>query len=223
MAIDTNPPPQFANAYQHNATQSPLLRLPAELRDQISHLALGGLWITVTIDRYTLRSIAQPLPSPLVIPGTKDQLNNANYKSAQSERTHLLALPLTCRQLYFETQSLLYSSNVLHFPLSNDFERFIEAHFEAPVKMIMPPLPWTEDVMHGWARLFTSVFPELKCVYLDGPAWRMHGGSSAYAVECHPEDVEKQLGSKVVVLERQADGLKKHECDITCTSRTSLH
>jgi len=227
MLVDVEPPTQLANAYQHNATKSPLLRLPAELRDEISQYALGDMWITIVCDHKVAkpRYIAQPVPSPLAIPGTKPQLNNGNYRNTQSERKHLLALPLTCRQLYRETHLLPYSRNILHFPLSNDLEPCIKSRTltqSSAVRTIMPPLMWTERIMEGYVEPFTTLFPKLKYVYLDLAAWKNHGGTHAMDVECFPEDVEKMLGCKIVVLKRQADEVP-HECSVACSSRLTLH
>lgn len=232
--MEIEPPGHLANAYQHNASNSPLLaRLPAEIRMQIFQHTLANLWITLRQDRddQKLRSISQPLPFPLAVPGTKDELNNANYSKTQSQRKRILALPLTCRQVYFETHLLPYADNVFHFPTSNEYLAFLIAADrmqKAAMRTIMPPLRWTEIILEGGAKRYTLEFPKLKCVYLDLSAWKMHGGSLALDVECAVEgakkraEIEEKLGCKFVVLEREVKKEKPHECGMQCTSRMTL-
>ncbi|KAH5409324.1 hypothetical protein HBI46_172450 [Parastagonospora nodorum] len=95
-----------------NAEQSPLLRLPAELRTKIYQYTLGGLEITLT------RSIiAQRL------------CLNSRERAANDERHPFYKLPspsatlLSCRQVNSEAKLLLFSSN--HFSIES-FEPFME-------------------------------------------------------------------------------------------------
>jgi hypothetical protein len=72
-----SPPRHHVEIDNHNAMHSPLLRIPAELRNHIYHYALGGLWINLHprhdlgIYEYVGQSvqyIAQPRPEPLSLP-----------------------------------------------------------------------------------------------------------------------------------------------------------
>jgi hypothetical protein len=87
-----------------NKQDSPLLCLPAELRNRIYELALGGLRLQV----FNIRN------------GTKDY--HSHYIAARDEEPHsrckelhrLTALTLVCRQLYTETNILPFRLNAVH-------------------------------------------------------------------------------------------------------------
>jgi hypothetical protein len=72
---------------------SPLLRLPAEIRNQIWRLVVGG---KVIREQVTKRGRAQMLPRPC-------------------ERTNTFALLRVCRQIYAETALLPFSANTFLF------------------------------------------------------------------------------------------------------------
>lgn len=75
----------------HNQKQSPLLRLPAELRNWIYEYALGSLTIRKCLFRpHKFRA----------------------FDTSRQERTNLTALASTCRQLYGETRLLPFELNV---------------------------------------------------------------------------------------------------------------
>jgi hypothetical protein len=71
---------------QQNQQQSPLLKLPGELRNRVYEYALGGTIWTVGCTTAT-----------------------GSYGVNYEDRTHQKSLPLTCRQLYLETILLVYS------------------------------------------------------------------------------------------------------------------
>jgi hypothetical protein len=81
---------------QRNATQSPLLRLPAELRNKIFKLAVGGH----TIHLYHTSTLFHTSVTDLKI----------LYRDR-----HCFALLSVCRQIYLETALLPFSANTLSF------------------------------------------------------------------------------------------------------------
>jgi hypothetical protein len=78
----------------HTTQQSPLLRLPAELRNQIFTLVLHHPQIDLFV-------------SPTTAKGT-----TTTMRASQPTRTNCIGLLRTCRQTHAETSSLLYELNV---------------------------------------------------------------------------------------------------------------
>lgn len=80
--------------------ESPLLRLPAELRNEIYHHVLGGL---------SIRTDHSPSPRKFRI-----DIRDVDSRSSAAWQTpgYLLALTETCRKVYDETSLFPYSLNV---------------------------------------------------------------------------------------------------------------
>ncbi|KAF3001976.1 hypothetical protein E8E13_007635 [Curvularia kusanoi] len=87
---------------QRNREQSPLLRLPGELRNRIYEFAIGGHVVDV-LHRYFIQD---RFISTLPVRGPKD---------ASEKFLRLLNLAHTCRQLYEETRLLPYALNIFCF------------------------------------------------------------------------------------------------------------
>lgn len=97
---------------QRNDVVSPLLGLPAELRNRIYELVLGGKSIYLTSNRRVcIGEIA-----PCVIPP------GPGYKSIDREHGALQLLQV-CRQIYTEAQALVFSLNTFRYSnASRDLE-----------------------------------------------------------------------------------------------------
>ncbi|KAF2118572.1 hypothetical protein BDV96DRAFT_679105 [Lophiotrema nucula] len=82
------------DAVRHNATASPLLRLPAELRNKILEYALGGQDVYMELEG----------------------VNRRGKERAFTRQRNIISLVYTSRQIYSETAFLPYSSNRFSFP-----------------------------------------------------------------------------------------------------------
>jgi len=92
--------------------ESPLLRLPAELRNEIYHYVLGGL---------SIRAKRSASPREFGI-----DIRDVDSRSSAAWQTpgHLLALTETCRQVYDETSLFPYSLNVFEYEHPLDIRRW---------------------------------------------------------------------------------------------------
>ncbi|PSN62963.1 hypothetical protein BS50DRAFT_591190 [Corynespora cassiicola Philippines] len=87
--VDTNGPAEYMEIAKKNAIQSPLLRLPVEIRKSISEYTLSGHVITIQSQSGYLHEIhLQPISKRLAFGLTK-----------------------VCRQIYAETASIPYALN----------------------------------------------------------------------------------------------------------------
>jgi hypothetical protein len=89
-----------------NQKNSPLLRFPAELRNEIYYYALGGVEMTLRSGATSNTSFAVPLKFKL------ETLIGLNVADPITQRVEYgLALTQTCRQLYAETKLLPFQLN----------------------------------------------------------------------------------------------------------------
>ncbi|KAF2662860.1 hypothetical protein K491DRAFT_5062 [Lophiostoma macrostomum CBS 122681] len=88
-------PASIASISQHNATASPLLRLPGEIRDKI----YSSILTSVEFEVYTFNSIPYRISAG---PGVTSK--------------RAIGLPSVCRQLYADTSLLLFSKPTFTFP-----------------------------------------------------------------------------------------------------------
>lgn len=90
-----------------NQQQSPLLRLPPELRNKIYALAVGGQELVVLSDSVVYRSTRLE-----IVPKTYDDPKSRGPYHVGA--LHLTALLRVCRQLYEESASLHFALNTWH-------------------------------------------------------------------------------------------------------------
>ncbi|KAI4659039.1 uncharacterized protein J4E78_005462 [Alternaria triticimaculans] len=92
-------------------TESPLLRLPGELRNRIYELAVGGNIIVVT------KSYTRPGKTSVCL--TSANTSGPDAKSAQASIrapvSGIFTIGLVCRQLHRETALSQYAKNLFHF------------------------------------------------------------------------------------------------------------
>lgn len=97
---------------QKNATDSPLLRLPAEIRNTIFRYAVGGNKIRIERAVVYRTSKKWRENSNSLWHGRADHLHDRRFK-AQGTAFHL---PEVCRQIYAETATLGYATNIFILP-----------------------------------------------------------------------------------------------------------
>jgi hypothetical protein len=98
---------------EENARQSPLLCLPAEIRNKIFNYALRGHRIRPVVER------------SVILQGHPDTWARLRRNPIK----HRFALPKVCRQIYNETAILPYTLSTFSLIYITDFERWL---FESP-------------------------------------------------------------------------------------------
>ncbi|KAF2635243.1 hypothetical protein P280DRAFT_473967 [Massarina eburnea CBS 473.64] len=110
---------------KRNATESPLLRLPAELRNRIYEYAIGGGIIVVD------DIIAFPRDGWLEYTVTyRDASDVGNFSRFDGSDkplrvSRIFALDRTCRQTWSESHKLLFSHNKFHFMVNETMKDFV--------------------------------------------------------------------------------------------------
>ena len=108
-----------------NSTESPLLRLPGELRNRILGYVVGG-HIVVLFDSPRSRPAGAPSGLPLQFRFTACSQTNFHDSYGMKRVSQSLTVTLVCRQLYFESAPLLFEINSFNFRSVQAFELFAE-------------------------------------------------------------------------------------------------
>ncbi|KAF2121366.1 hypothetical protein BDV96DRAFT_682612 [Lophiotrema nucula] len=114
--------------WDYNISQSPLLRLPRELRDQIYDLVFVGEHVHVTYDQNKRRLSSVSLPhslNPFRV-GSYDELEKSDFPRSTT-------LSPVCRQLHLETELLPYQSNVWSFATYTALNQFLADRQRLPL------------------------------------------------------------------------------------------
>jgi hypothetical protein len=136
---------------QRNSTQSPLLRLPAELRNAIWSLALGGLGINLDVHRVQRENCCY---TALVI-----KFGSISKKESRFE------LPRVCKQIYAEATPYINKHNLFIFRTLDAMHRWVvhQPHLEK-ITSIQILLGHKRIYNHNFRHGFRRVFPGLKLV-----------------------------------------------------------
>ncbi|KAH8723969.1 hypothetical protein GQ44DRAFT_709430 [Phaeosphaeriaceae sp. PMI808] len=169
--------PREAQLWSLNQTNSPFLRLPREIRDQIYEYALGGQ--TIRIGYVTYRSIARPNRVKQMVPvfryrctvfsGLVNPFMDHLPARIKTSRGFTL-LSNICRQLYIETAPLPFQLNYIAFTSHNIMVNFfMEQHISdeqlnAITVLILPnevPGPNVLNLLPNLQKVFLAVDQEL--------------------------------------------------------------
>ncbi|KAF2639451.1 hypothetical protein P280DRAFT_550206 [Massarina eburnea CBS 473.64] len=104
LSLDKTPD-HLVQIVQKNSSDSPLLRLPAELRTKIFDYVTSGSSVTLTMIN-CVGSNVEPWD-------TKPCLRST-VPSTYTPFEHDFALARTCRQIYHETSTMLFSNTAFH-------------------------------------------------------------------------------------------------------------
>ncbi|KAF2118409.1 hypothetical protein BDV96DRAFT_569855 [Lophiotrema nucula] len=145
-----------------NSIQSPLLRLPAELKDEIFSYVFGGQTIYV---EHTRSAISQRLAFVLQPP---------DFTVLRSWSYFLEPL-LLCRHVYEEAKLHFYRHNIFVFRHEEALNVFLRERTQAQINAVSslkPPALVYERIRDGMtfrneAKTFKARFPNLKTVYLE--------------------------------------------------------
>lgn len=108
---------KYIDSTVSNSRDSPLLRLPPELRNRIYELTLGGLRISV--DEMYLR-FHKRMPRK-----TSIQSDSSTSVLPRAYSHAICLFPSTCRQIYSETATLLFELNRFYVSTSAELGAFV--------------------------------------------------------------------------------------------------
>ncbi|KZM25614.1 uncharacterized protein EKO05_0001866 [Ascochyta rabiei] len=145
---------------ERNSIESPLLRLPGEIRDKIWRYALGEHEISiqnlsreeVVSDGYEIRTLHS---EALVSPGFV---------------RHTFQLPKVCRQVYVESSHHVYLLNTFTFLSMGAFDRWIKNRCFGQRRLIASldiPRVYTRLYRSGFRRSFRQKFPNIRRIGID--------------------------------------------------------
>ncbi|KAF1949088.1 hypothetical protein CC80DRAFT_581879, partial [Byssothecium circinans] len=123
---------------QENAINSPLLRLPGEIRNKIFHYALCDYKLEI----HNKQSLNSP-PS-------------YNYIQPRFQ------LPRVCRQIHAETAPIVYSRNTFGFDTLQAMDRWIRNRTSAQLELVTSinvPFEYMRLYNHKFRKTFKEVFP----------------------------------------------------------------
>jgi hypothetical protein len=159
-----------------NSASSPLLRLPAELRNQIWADAYGNNTIHVynrNITFYGVRS------GPLVLLYCVRGKNQRGACECIEDDAAVRAfLPLVSKQFWFEASGVFLSSNIFHFQEAQPFRALALEHAKfagraTDIRITFPDL-WDSTIRHWDSALTSSILGRFKGIH--GIALEFHLG-----------------------------------------------
>ncbi|KAF2847629.1 hypothetical protein T440DRAFT_456084 [Plenodomus tracheiphilus IPT5] len=189
-SLNLKAPAHLMRIFKVNRQQSPLLKLPAEIRNRIFAYASGGSDIYITASCYKITKVPQTLPDGQIshiMEQTYELLttiviSGEEYRSAQEgDVIPNFHLARVCRQLYQETCLLPYQLN--HFRFINQWDAlfkptgkysgyyynvtdlWLQLRSRAQIKVLASFAPCTEYYSAYRCRkrpIFSSRFPDLK-------------------------------------------------------------
>ncbi|KAF3040077.1 hypothetical protein E8E12_005267 [Didymella heteroderae] len=146
-----------------NRQDSPLLRLPAEIRNRVYTMALQAECVLVRSRYLTAFDMTVELRSCCSnIPPTNSQ--------TWSDCNSIALLPIMCRQMYEETHGLLYALNTFAFTDEQSMRIWVSCRAQCQRKLICSPkLPNTVTGYYGssYGINFAAVCPQLRTICID--------------------------------------------------------
>ncbi|KAL1603993.1 hypothetical protein SLS60_005585 [Paraconiothyrium brasiliense] len=140
---------------QRNSTQSPLLRLPPEIRNKIWEYAIGGFNIKV----FRTRSCEHLKELSYYADDLSEKLSRPTFH-----------LHKVCRQAYVETAPLIYTLNTFGFYKVSAMDRWIKLRPIGQLQLITSievPFSYFSLYIQGLRTKFRKRFPNLKRIGLD--------------------------------------------------------
>ncbi|CAA9956800.1 hypothetical protein PTMSG1_00408 [Pyrenophora teres f. maculata] len=166
-----------------NMTESPFLRLPAELRNMIYEFAVAGHIILIETELMTTKRLRNGLFTARA--HKPDEKINGRWASDGKRVYPLFAFDLVCRQIRAETSLLQYRTNYFHFDTHEDLEFFstqlTSTQLHAITDISIDYSKHSERLYSGLCRgvrvpSMLHMFPRLRRLYI-APRTLRHGYS----------------------------------------------
>ncbi|ORY05074.1 hypothetical protein BCR34DRAFT_572310 [Clohesyomyces aquaticus] len=171
-------PPKWVDIAKRNAVESPLLRIPPEVRSKIYEYVLGGLDVHVEttwrrkIDRHGSGSRSR-FDADLYFSDPSYRTTSSGFPATRSQDiahpglpwSRLSDVPRICRQIYAETATLVYSLSTFCVPFGREIlnwhEVLLPAQREA-IKSITLGFWAYWYLQSGQQRVLKRLFPGLQ-------------------------------------------------------------
>lgn len=157
-----------------NATQSPLLSLPGELRNKIWEFAMGGNVVNVLMDPDEPRVVSNTFKKVVIVFRGNAIERPEDIWDDDVKLVSSFHLPEVCRQTYYETVSLGYALNTFTFDESFCIDVFgsmttwakslIPAHRNAVIAIELDQSAFASYISYPELKL-KEIFPGLKKIY----------------------------------------------------------
>ena len=207
-------PPLIRRSTQRNQKASPLLRLPAELRNNIYSLVLGGRCITVWggyVVPQDIRSLAtcyayisalQPVDTNSSFqedPRAHSDWYHENRAQSNGKPSHTFALLKTCRQINTDAYLLPLSLNVFVFPETRALNLWIKT-MGAQVGAIKTVRMYTDSLEGNLGGTAASAIRRLRDFHglMRVEIWMEHHETAETQVDLEGQ-VKEVVGDMVVV------------------------
>ncbi|KAF2118245.1 hypothetical protein BDV96DRAFT_643499 [Lophiotrema nucula] len=149
---------------QQDSTKSPLLQLPAEIRNDIFKLVLGGKRVNIlqSADR-----AGCDVSFSTLVPGHWPAIRGITFRGAHGGET--LSIRYVCRQVYTETHLLLLSLNMIWFDNYLQGTQYVLRHTSLHAEQLCAIttlyIPHLEDLLKASPPLTTPMM-NVKRVYV---------------------------------------------------------
>ncbi|KAJ4341963.1 beta transducin [Ascochyta clinopodiicola] len=145
---------------KRNAFESPLLRLPAEIRNQIWSLAMGGQLVVLPDDQY--------------VKGCAMKLGPGSYRHTGTKLLAAFHLPEVSRQVYSETALTSYQQNIFMLDYRNLSTRNSVTRLMAAQRRAITKVEIGYDVLTHYlsvyechfVKLITDLLPNLEVIFV---------------------------------------------------------
>ncbi|USP77329.1 hypothetical protein yc1106_04603 [Curvularia clavata] len=160
LRTDVSARSELLQIAKRNSTESPLLRLPPELRNLIWEHVLGHHDIMINSGTWS-SSRSEWLWS---VQCTRSPLSKTGHRCWEMIE-HTFELPLVCRQTYVEASPMIYTLNRFEFYQTRTFDHFIRNRVlgqRCLISCVTVPVGYFQHYLQHRRRPFCSKFPNIE-------------------------------------------------------------
>ncbi|KAF2118340.1 hypothetical protein BDV96DRAFT_643592 [Lophiotrema nucula] len=158
--LDGRPRGIYVERYRKNAERSPLLHLPAEIRNIIFRIVLGGLYVGLHTGHSTPYVHFQTLRI--------DEMPECSHLESNT-----LALLCICRQIYADTALLPFASNCFWIWDNTTMKDWYEYNkvLRSQIGAVTMMQFWADDLTKDDVIQDLMLFPNLKQIHVQETGW----------------------------------------------------